>query len=246
MEEQEKEFAATQSEVRIFKTTHYDKFKLSEFNRDPAHYKKLVESIKDNDKTMYNPILVDKDLVIIDGQNRFLACKELKLPVNFIVAKDMHIFEAADINQASKNWTTMDYASHYANRGREEYIKLLDYAHKYDQRITVIMTFGRLSKGNRSHGKSVRSGNFKFREDIDVDAFFKHATEFREYLSFAKKDCFVKALLKMYMHENYDKDVMMKKLKKNSGIVHEQSRVDTMLDELLKLYNYRMKKKISF
>lgn len=238
------EVFATQSEIRIFITNDYDKFELSEYNRDPSHYKKLLESIKKNDYTQYQPILVDKNLVIVDGQNRFLACKELGKPIHFIVSQDIHIFAAADINQASKNWNVTDYARHYAKRGNPEYIRLLDICHKYDQRISVVMAFGKQSGGVKSHTQNVKSGNFEFKTEIDIDDFFEHIRIFEDYYTFAKREKFIKAMLKIYIHENYDKKKMENKLRQTSGIVKEQPRVDMMTEELLKLYNYRNRKPI--
>jgi hypothetical protein len=225
----------------------YDQFKLSSFNRDPSHYKKVKESIEENDYTMYQPILVDKSMNIVDGQNRFLACKELGLPIYFIVSQEIHIYAAAEINQASKNWGAMDYARHYAQRGKEAYVELLDRCAKYDQRISVVGSFGKMKDGARSVSHNIKKGTFEFREDIDIDAFFDHMSIFEQYFDFAKKEKFVKAMLKLYMHPNYFEEKMEQKLKLNSSIVREQSKVGDMADELVKLYNFHTRAgKISF
>lgn len=134
---------AKQSDVRVFTSNQYDKFILSELNRIPGHYKKVLQSIKENDYTKYQPILVNSRLEIVDGQNRFLACKELGLPIHFIVSDEIQIFAAADINRASKNWTASDYAIHYAKRGREPYIKLLDLCARFNQKLSVVQCLGR-------------------------------------------------------------------------------------------------------
>jgi hypothetical protein len=239
----EKPFAV-ESDVKIWVATDYSKFNLNEFNREPGHYKKVLESIKANDYTQYQPILVDKHMNIVDGQNRFLACKELGLPIYFIVSKNIHIFAAADINQASKNWSMQDYVQHYSKRGKESYTKMLDLCARYGQRISVIAQFGKIVDNAKSHTENVKKGNFTFREDIDVEAFFEHLATFQKYYKFSTNERFVKALLKMYMHPDYKTDVMAKKLRIVSGIVHDQPRVDMMLDELVKLYNYKSKKPI--
>lgn len=240
----EKPFAV-ESEVRIWEATDYSKFVLNEFNRDPSHYKKVLESIKSNDYTKYQPILVDRQMNIVDGQNRFLACKELGFPIYFIVSKDIHIFAAADINQASKNWSMQDYVQHYSKRGKESYTKMLDLCAKYGQRISVIAQFGKMTDKVRSHTENVKKGNFTFRDDIDVDAFFEHLSSFQKYYKFATNERFVKALLKMYMHPDYNEKVMANKLRIVSAIVHDQPNVDLMLGELTKLYNYKSRKPIT-
>jgi hypothetical protein len=239
----QKEVFARKSDVNIFTSNQYDKFVLSELNRVPGHYKKVLQSIKDNDYTKYQPILVNSKMEIVDGQNRFLACKELGLPIHFIVSDEIKIFAAADINRASKNWTAMDYAIHYAKRGREPYIKLLDLCAKYNQKLSIVQCFGKMSGGShRSHSENVKSGGFQFRDDVDIEDFLEHMMDFDSYYNFSKKDKFVKAVLKLYLTKGYDKDKMRKKLRIASGIVHEQPRVDMMTEEILKLYNYKSRK----
>jgi len=236
---------AKESEVKIYISTEYDEFILSEYNRDPGHYKKVMESIKENDYTRYQPILVSSSMEIVDGQNRFLACKELGLPIHFIVSQDIHIFAAADINKASKNWNAMDYARHYSARGKESYTRLLELCHKYDQRISVVGAFGKIASGAKSHSDNIKKGKFEFRDDIDVDAFFVHMLIFDNFYPFSKREKFVKAMLKLYVHPDYDAEKMANKLKYNSGVVHEQPRVDMMTEEMLNLYNYKSRNKIS-
>lgn len=242
--ETEKPFAV-ESDVRIWVANDYSKFKLSEYNRDPSHYKKVLESIKANDYTQYQPILVDGNMTIVDGQNRFLACRELQLPIHFIISMDIHIFAAADINQASKNWGMIDYVQHYSKRGMEPYTKMLDLCAKYSQRISVIAQFGKIVEGIKSHTDNVKSGKFTFREDIDVEKFFEHLSQFQKYYNFSTNERFAKALLKMYMHPDYSDKLMINKLRIASGIVHDQPSVDMMLVELLKLYNYKSRKPLT-
>lgn len=235
---------AVESDVKVWVATDYSQFKLNEFNRNPSHYKRVRDSIKQKDYTMYQPILVDKDMNIVDGQNRFLACKELGKPIYFIISQEIKVFAAAEINQASKNWGMNDYVEHYAKRGRESYVNMLDLAAKYKQKISVIAQFGKFSEGSRSHSDTVKKGVFQFREDIDIDAFFQHAQSFQHYYNFADKERFVRALLKLYTHPEYKVSKMLDNLRRASAIVHDQPNAEMLIVELLKLYNFRARKPI--
>jgi len=240
-----KEVHATMSDVKIYTSSDYSIFVLSELNRVPGHYKKVLQSIQENDYTKYQPILVNKKMEIVDGQNRFLACRDLGLPIHFIVSETINIFAAADINKASKNWSSMDYVQHYAKRGREPYIELLDICAKYDQKLSVVQQFGKLTNNHRSAAECVKAGDFQFKREVDIDAFFNHVKEFAPYYNYSSQDKFVKAVLKLFLQKDYKPATMLKKLRIASAIVHEQPRVDMMTQELLKLYNYKSKKKLS-
>jgi len=241
-----KEVKAIQSDVKIYTSSDYSIFNLSELNRVPGHYKKVLKSIEENDYTQFQPILVNRNMEIVDGQNRFLACKDLGLPIHFIVSEGIKIFAAADINRASKNWSASDYAEHYAKRGREPYVRLLDLCAKYDQRLSIVQQFGKMSNSVNSHSENVKSGNFQFRNDVNIDEFLTHIEEFGQYYkAFYKKDKFVKAALKLYLKKEYKMSVMINKLRMASGIINEQPKVDMMAEELVKLYNYKSRTKIN-
>lgn len=237
---------AQQSSVLIFTSTQYDKFTLSDYNRDIKHHKKLIASIKENDFTKYAPILVDKNLVVVDGQGRFCACRELELPINFVVSDEIQVFDAPGMNSASTNWGALDYIQHYAKRGEESYIRFLDICHTYNQSISVVSRFGhtmkKSDKGSSTHSNAISSGKFKFREEVNIEEFFEHMKVYQKYYSFSKQEKFVSAVLRLYMHKDFNREFMENKLKTSSGIVNEQPKIDLMAKELLKLYNYNNKK----
>ena len=72
----------------IHVTYDYSLFTTFPLNRKAEKSQKLVRSISRADLTPYTPILVDKNMAIIDGQHRVQACKKLGLPIFFVVAKD--------------------------------------------------------------------------------------------------------------------------------------------------------------
>ena len=69
-------------------TTNYDLFSFMPGNRDIAKKNMLVKSIEKIDLTEYKPIIVNENYVIIDGQHRFMACKELEKPIYYIILHD--------------------------------------------------------------------------------------------------------------------------------------------------------------
>lgn len=77
--------------MEIQKTTDYKLFKKLDGNRDVKKTNALVKSIREFDLTMYSPIIVSVDFRIIDGQHRFAACRELGLPIYYIVMCDNNV-----------------------------------------------------------------------------------------------------------------------------------------------------------
>lgn len=122
-------------------TTNYEIFKFWKNNRDAVRYDKLVKSIQANDLTSACPILVNRNFYIIDGQNRFLACKKLGKPIYYLV-KDIADNQIDNyiitLNTASTNWHLPDYLSYYIKKGYINYIDLREFMDKHGLRSTHI------------------------------------------------------------------------------------------------------------
>lgn len=113
--------------MEIYNTLDYSRFKFVNGNRKIDHYKNVAKSIEKIDLTAYNPILVTKQFEILDGQNRFEACKLLGKPIYYLFCElDM---PAADIiralNTTQRNWRTEDYVQSWVDLGNE---KMIDFA----------------------------------------------------------------------------------------------------------------------
>jgi hypothetical protein len=239
------EKGVNETNTKIYQTVNYGLFNLSEFNRKPKHYKKILDSIKKNDMTMYNPCLVTApnelgQMDIIDGQNRFLACKELGLPIHFIIGDKLDIFDAPMLNDAAKNWSIEEYVRHYAKRGVPAYKQLLYMHEEYGVSLTPLVAITK-EKKMRNGFVNLRTGKFKLRSDVDLIDFLDHHAMFHDYLPFANKATFVRALFNAYKTEGYDKDHMLRKLDMASGTVNHQPTVVLFVIELEKLYNYHVK-----
>lgn len=127
----------------ILKTTNYDNFKALQGNRvvDPCNVKKIKESISDIGYKKSQPIIVDEDLQIVDGQHRFTACKELGLPIYFTIepTNNESIKITQKFNKDQKNWGAMDFLRSYAERGFKDYIRFLDYMEKNNVKQDVLL-----------------------------------------------------------------------------------------------------------
>lgn len=85
----------------VCKTFDYDWFKFMEGNRKPDHVLSLMASFQRRD--VPNAILCTNDGYIVDGQNRFLARKELGLPIYYYCIDGLDIHDVAYLNSYGKN-----------------------------------------------------------------------------------------------------------------------------------------------
>jgi hypothetical protein len=230
--------------IKVYVSDDYDMFTLSTYNREVSLSKKLLESVKDNDLTQFNPILVNDKLVIIDGQHRFMVCRELGIPIYFIISDDVMVDDASAINQATKNWSTIDHILHYYKRGFDTYIKLMKLAEKYDLHLTNLLALGKGSVDkNITVTDLTRAGKFQFRDsDARVKELLDNFQVFKEYIDFANTTTFFKAYIRVASLSGYSHAHMVKKLKIASGHLHRQSTQLHQINELLKLYNYGVQK----
>jgi hypothetical protein len=109
----------------------------------------------------YNPIEVNEHNFILDGQHRFLAAKELGLPIYYIINWGGSLSDTRKVNSTQKGWTLLDFARSYADSGREAYKVFLRMYEKYPK-ITPSILRDVLS-GARRHNATdqFRRGEFE-------------------------------------------------------------------------------------
>jgi len=149
--------ATVQAVNTVFKTTNYKLFKNIKGNRHlkKAHISSLVRSMKR--KALVPPIMLNESMEIIDGQHRFQACRQLDLPVHFIVVPGYQLEEVQELNINQKNWTMKDYMESYIDRGFKVYETYREFyeAYPFNHGICLAILY------NRTHDSKVLSDEFK-------------------------------------------------------------------------------------
>lgn len=114
-------------------TYDYDKFKFHSQNRKPGSNKGILSSIDHIDLTAYVPIIVDKDFYIIDGQNRFVSCKELGKPIYYVMmSNDFDTDEAIiALNRDQRAWNQIEFLHFHSTTKGGCYKQLEDFNDKY-------------------------------------------------------------------------------------------------------------------
>ena len=89
-------------------TRDYSRFKKVVGNRDVKSYKRVLESIK-NVGYIPNPIIVNENYEVIDGQHRLQACEELGISIAYIMIPGLNIESARRMFSMKKR------GRHYTN-----------------------------------------------------------------------------------------------------------------------------------
>lgn len=145
-------------------TKDYSKFKLMAGNRvvDYNQVKRMKREMERNPHLFAgNPILVNENDFIIDGQHRRQAAQELGRPIYYIVVPGITLDETRALNVTQKHWVLMDFAKSYADGGYEDYRKFISAVRKYPNIAPAIIM--KVLAGGQKHqlGEDFRHGEFK-------------------------------------------------------------------------------------
>lgn len=115
------------------------------YNRD-VEQKRVSKTQKDIEEVGlrfdYFPLLVENTkypFVTVEGQARVEIAKEQKIPIIFIISKDLTVRDAPKLQGVGKAWDGNDYVKSYARQGYENYQLVLDLMQKYGLPLNNIM-----------------------------------------------------------------------------------------------------------
>lgn len=236
-------------------TTNYEQFKRLRGNRDvkAIQKNKLIKSISEIG-FVTNPIIVNENMEVIDGQGRLSALEELKMPVPYIVVPGVGERECKRLNINQTNWKFLDYVKGYAETGDKSYAYLLVLIDKY--RWIPAQAVAAASKGLSSDSSaSVKQGTYYLSdgEFYEASQVLDFVTECEVALKQFPGDLSTKVLGLAWVIKNTtaDKKRIKKVLAENAPTFRPVPRheVAMFLADLTKCYNQNLKKdenKISF
>jgi len=126
-------------EIIVYETREFDKFKTME-GQPTARAKKnspdLAAKMRKANNTQYQPIIVNENYEIIDGNTRRYACELLGIPVRYSIVEttDTESLEMMKaVNGAQKPWTEDNFIEFYATGfKKQEYIDLIEFKSEYN------------------------------------------------------------------------------------------------------------------
>ena len=231
---------------KIQSTFKYEMFSFIEGNRSIDHDEKIEKSIRKSG-LLVQPILVNQSMQIIDGQNRFEACKRLCLPIYYVVQDGVGLGEVNDLNSASKNWTARDYIHSYAAGERNVnymYIEQLFKAYPWATRRIIAFAMYDFGKGFRMD--AIKNGRINCTEAEYNKAVgaMDYASQFRDMVNGigGRKEHYYVAIMFCYFCEDIDNEYLLQKFKKyhkSLSPVLDTTGAVTQIET--KVYNYQLR-----
>lgn len=238
-------------DATMFKTKEYGAFKLLNYNRkvDASRVNKIAASIAKHGFIL--PILVDREMNVVDGQHRLAAAQKANSEVVYIMydtPRDYLPILVSNMNSLSKNWKIREYYQMWAELGYESFVWVADLVQMFNlfyDEIDKIIFFQ--IKDSRP---LIKDGQLRF-TDTQKERIAKLCQYLNDNLD-ARKEFqdfgseFRYALITAMMHPEYDHDRMQRKLFEGAGSIvraHDRKGYVMQLDTV---YNKGEKYSIDF
>ncbi|MGI1734931.1 hypothetical protein DIX90_10115 [Streptococcus iniae] len=226
----------------VYKTTNYDMFNFSKFNRNVFL---TPEMLKQAELGFVSPIIVNENLTVIDGQHRLTACQQLGLPVEYIIKKGLGEDDIVRMNTVQKPWKLINYIEAYANEGRIEYVKLLELINTKDyyQSVAIISQVAVNSINPRGMIAPIQNGEFKFFNYEKTVEFLSFLRLFKEKTRIPYRSNMSRALYQLFQYKKINMDLLITRVIRtglNEELIVKSPNYSECMKELLTAYNFRI------
>lgn len=239
----EREIKHKKANYDVYVTTDYSIFRKMKENRPlkPENLKKIRESIKEFG-WLRQPILVNEKMEVIDGQHRLEACKELGLPVEYIIDEGLKVEECQELNRTQNNWRSDDYIHSFAERGNENYIRFRKLTEEFPQlsRGTISFCLGERGGNRVSKGEVVCSAD-DYKETRKILSYVSRVMNKTKGMVKGRTDYLQRALAFIKQWSETDPDRLEEVLSKRGDKMRELASLEGTFNELAGLYNYRFR-----
>lgn len=230
-------------------TKDYSKFKMINFNRgiNREHINKLKKLITENGYLSAYPILVDENFNIIDGQHRFIACKEMGIPFYYSITKIFDNNLLVDLNTSQKKWAIDDFIKFYSMQGKVCYVKLMKFAKDFGLKYGTAAAIITNSINGGCFSEKLKSGNFSFNDNqyAVAQARAEKMLTVIELMRLPKADRLVRALLLANRESNFSFDTFIAKLARQQDKVYKCATTAGYCTMVENIYNNNNKNKIA-
>lgn len=235
--------------AEVWETDEYEKFKFIGGNREvrDKRVKKIGKSFDDNGRVL-NPIFVDENFGIIDGQGRYEAARKRGMTIQYIKDASFDLKACVVLNKYNTNWSLSDYVGSYAEQGSADYRYLKILMDKY-------IKLSKSAVYNAVHpdlfnfdANAVKNGQFKCSTEeyneavkkLDYESLFlETATTIGGQIA-----AFLMAIGFLFDHPTVDKDKLIKRVRNHN--FRPIGNINDAMKQLEDAYNKRERNPIFF
>ena len=222
-----------------FGTKLYSKFTFISGNRgvSEAHIDKLVAMITaDEDWLMFNPITVDGNLRVLDGQHRLIAAQKANAHIWYnIRSRKTSLEVVARINDCQKSWKPDDFVFMYLTLGNVHYKAFWEFYKGYGlSASTGLILFGGQSM------RSLRDGALKVVDILKAEEMADALMDVKKYVPFADYNRFASAFVRVFENKEYNHNRMLTKLRQRKDVIRKLTTVEDYMRMLEDIYNHKL------
>lgn len=223
----------------IFKTKDYDQFNEITSNREvnQSHLNSLVISIQENNLLHLNPIIVNDQNDIIDGQHRRKAAKKLGVFLYYVVDDKITRDDIAKLNSNSKNWNMLDYVNFYCVEKVQEYLILSKLIREHPK-ISISSLVHILNKEYRRNTKEFKDGKLivdNYDNAIEIITAVEKVRNLN--INHAYDRNFILALAMCWKVEGFEFEKLYKKLVDSRLDLYQCSKKEQYIRLIEEIYN---------
>lgn len=230
---------------QVFETTDYSIFKPHKRNRNVVTRKDML---KQAEIGIISPVIVNGEMIVIDGQNRLHHSMIVGAPIKYIIDESLTVDDIARMNTNQEKWMLIDWIESYANEGREEYERLIDILNNHYSDASLVSGLC-IDVTSVSEARNVvMSGDFKIKNYEIIISFFQYLNRFLEETKSNKNSPTTKALYQLFRIEKFDKDRLIKKVRStrfDEELQDKRLTQTAVLNGLLDAYNDKLSVKSS-
>ena len=148
-------------QIKSGETKNYDRFSLIKCNRkiSKSHVRNLMTKMSESEQLQ--PIIIDRQWNIYDGQHRFEACKRNKMSVKYIMYSNLNDNYIGELNNTQKGYSTQTWIEHYKNRDFPEYKKLIYVYSQYPKIPKGVINLAFYSEYVMNISALIKDGKYK-------------------------------------------------------------------------------------
>ena len=235
-----------EASIKIYFTRDYGMFKSILGNRDLSQRKinRLINDIEAGlDMLRYYPILVDKEMNVIDGQHRLYVARKIKSNIWYIICEPVELNDIAKINSNTEKWKYKDFLNAYVVKGVEDY-KILEAFIKENPigmgNAAKLLMAGSINSGDKNlkTAMAFQRGEFKVRFFEEASSIMAVVNRFSSYHNYRTRN-FITAVERMLKAGKCDVDVLVKKFEDNLDAFDRCQSSKEYMTALEHIYNYR-------